>query len=93
MERSPSGWRGTGLPLIGGDTSAVEMLGDRLGRGYPHRLGGLDFDDEVPHKRLDFLSSLRHSMNALLLISSGCGTLALILACLHLMRCTVSTPE
>jgi hypothetical protein len=36
------------------------MIGDSLGRSHPRRLGRLNFDNEVPHERLDLLSPLRH---------------------------------
>jgi hypothetical protein len=36
------------------------MIGDGLGRRHPRRLGGLNFDDEVPNERLDLLSPMRH---------------------------------
>jgi hypothetical protein len=49
--------------LAGGDALGVEMIGDGLGRSHPRRLGGLNFDHEVPHKRFDLLSPLRHSIN------------------------------
>ncbi len=54
---------GSAPALAGGDARGVEMIGDGLGRRHPRRLGGLDFDDEVPHERLDVLSPLRHSVN------------------------------
>ncbi len=44
------------------------MIGDGLGRSHPRRLGGLDFDDEVPQERLDLLSPSRHSVNPSALI-------------------------
>ncbi|TDJ38586.1 MAG: hypothetical protein E2O54_12800, partial [Gammaproteobacteria bacterium] len=50
--------------LAGGDAGGVEMSGDGLRRSHPRRLGGLNFDDEVPHERLDVLSPLRHSVDS-----------------------------
>jgi hypothetical protein len=44
------------------------MIGDGLGRSHPRRLGRLNFDDDVPHERLDLLSPLRHPVNPSVLI-------------------------
>jgi len=49
--------------LAGGDSLGVEIIGDGLGHSHPRRLGGLNFDHKVPHKRFDLLSPLRHSIN------------------------------
>jgi hypothetical protein len=44
------------------------MIGDGLGRSHPRRLGGLNFDDEVLHERLNSLSPSRHYVNPSVLI-------------------------
>ena len=54
---------GPAPPLSRGVAYGVEMLGDRLWRSPPRRLGSFDFDHDVPHERLDLLSPLYHSIN------------------------------
>ncbi len=44
------------------------MIDDGLRRSHPRRLGDRNFDDKVPHERLDLLSPTRHSVNPSVLI-------------------------